>query len=201
MSRSISRARWTRRARWAAVPVAVIASGAIISTASYSAFSATTSNPTSNWSTGTVQLTDDDSDVALFSASNLMPGDAGTRCITVTSTGSLPSAVRLYGTAATTTNSLSSYLDLTIRQGSGASNASCDGFTPASQGAQVFSGTLADFASQRTGYATGAPTWSPTGTATESRSFEFSYTLGQSTPNTGQDSRAAIAFTWEAQTR
>jgi Tfp pilus assembly protein PilW len=201
MSRSISRARWTRRARWAAVPVAVIASGAIISTASYSAFSATTSHPTSNWSTGTVQLTDDDSDVALFSASNLMPGDAGTKCVTVTSTGSLPSAVRLYGTAATTTNSLSSYLDLTIQQGSGASSASCDGFTPASQGAQVFSGTLADFASQRTGYANGAPTWSPTGTTAEARSFKFSYSLSQSTPNTGQDSRAAIAFTWEAQTR
>lgn len=201
MSRSISRARWTRRARWAAVPVAVIASGAIISTASYSAFSATTSNPTSNWSTGTVQLTDDDSGVALFSASNLMPGDTGTKCITVTSTGSLPAAVRLYGTAATTTNSLSSYLDLTIRQGSGASSASCDGFTPANQGAQVFSGTLADFASQRTGYANGVPTWSPAGTTAESRSFEFSYSLSSSTPNTGQDSRAAIAFTWEAQTR
>lgn len=201
MSRSISRARWTRRARWAAVPVAVIASGAIISTASYSAFSATTSNPTSNWSTGTVQLTDDDADVALFSASNLVPGDSGTKCITVTSKGSAPSAVRLYGTSATTTNSLSSYLDLTVQQGTGGSSASCDSFTPSSQNAQVFSGTLADFASQRTGYANGAPTWSPTGTTTESRSFKFTYTLNQSTPNSGQDSRAAIAFTWEAQTR
>jgi len=201
MSRSISRARWTRRARWAAVPVAVIASGAIISTASYSAFSATTSNPTSNWSTGTVQLTDDDADVALFSASNLVPGDSGTKGITVTSKGSAPSAVRLYGTSATTTNSLSSYLDLTIQQGTGGSSTSCDSFTPASQNAQVFSGTLADFASQRTGYADGAPTWSPAGTTAESRSFKFSYTLNQSTPNSGQDSRAAIAFTWEAQTR
>lgn len=200
MSRSISRARWTRRARWAAVPVAVIASGAIISTASYSAFSATTSNPTSNWSTGTVQLTDDDADVALFSASNLVPGDSGTKCITVTSKGSAPSAVRLYGTSATTTNSLSSYLDLTVQQGTGGSSASCDSFTPSSQNAQVFSGTLADFASQRTGYANGAPTWSPAGTTTESRSFKFTYTLNQSTPNSGQDSRAAIAFTWEAQT-
>lgn len=201
MSRSISRARWTRRARWAAVPVAVIASGAIISTASYSAFSATTSNPTSNWSTGTVQLTDDDADVALFSASNLVPGDSGTKCITVTSKGSAPSAVRLYGTSATTTNSLSSYLDLSIQQGTGGSSSSCDSFTPSSQNAQVYSGTLADFASQRTGYANGAPTWSPAGTTTESRSFKFTYTLNQSTPNSGQDSRAAIAFTWEAQTR
>ncbi|MBF4602233.1 hypothetical protein ITJ55_15610 [Frigoribacterium sp. VKM Ac-1396] len=201
MSRSISRARWTRRARWAAVPVAVIASGAIISTASYSAFSATTSNPTSNWSTGAVQLTDDDADVALFSASNLVPGDSGTKCITVTSKGSVPSAVRLYGTSATTTNSLSSYLDLTVQQGTGGSSTSCDSFTPSSQNAQVFSGTLADFASQRTGYANGAPTWSPAGTTPESRSFKFTYTLNQSTPNSGQDSRAAIAFTWEAQTR
>ena len=201
MSRTISRARWTRRARWAALPVAVIASGAIISTASYSAFSATTSNPTSNWSTGTVQLTDDDSDVALFSASGLKPGDTGTKCITVTSKGTLPSAVRLYGTSATTTNSLSSYLDLRVVQGTGGSSASCDGFTPATQDAQVWSGTLADFAGQRTGWATGASTWSPSGTAPESRSFQFTYTLSSATPNTGQDSRAALAFTWEAQTR
>ena len=86
-------------------------------------------------------------------------------------------------------------------QGAGGSSASCDGFTPATQDSQVWSGTLADFASQRTGYATGAPTWSPSGTAPESRSFQFTYTLSSATPNTGQDSRAAIAFTWEAQTR
>jgi len=207
MSRSIRRARWTRRARWAALPVAVIASGALISTASYSAFSAVTANPTSNWSTGSVQLVDDDSDAALFTASNLVPGDTGTKCITVTSKGSAPSTVRLYGTGATTTNQLSSYLDLVVTQGTGGSSASCTGFTPSTSAdgtrdeSQVFSGTLADFGAQRTGYATGAATFAPTGTAPESRTFKFTYSLRSTTPNTSQDSKAAVAFTWEAQTR
>lgn len=34
-------------------------------------------NPTSNWTSGTVNLTDDDANSALFSATNLKPGASG----------------------------------------------------------------------------------------------------------------------------
>src|SRR4051794_4529260 len=71
----------------AAVPAAVLASGALVWQSSYSAFSATTSNPTNNWTAGTVALADDDSNTALFTATNLKPGSTGTKCIAVTSTG------------------------------------------------------------------------------------------------------------------
>src|SRR5262245_56233961 len=90
----------------AAVPMAVLASGGLVWQSSYSAFSATTSNPTNNWTAGTVALSDDDSNTAMFTASNLKPGATGTKCIAVTSTGSLASTVKLYGTSYATTNAL-----------------------------------------------------------------------------------------------
>ncbi len=72
MSRVSPRA--ARLAAWIAVPAALVASGVVVSTASYSAFSATTTNPTSNWTAGTVALSDDDANTALFTAANLKPG-------------------------------------------------------------------------------------------------------------------------------
>ncbi len=93
-------------ARYAAIPAALLASAAVVSTASYSAYTASTSNPTSNWATGTVALSDDDTNTALFSATNLKPGSTGTKCVVVSSTGSLASSVKLYGTSPATTKSL-----------------------------------------------------------------------------------------------
>ena len=85
---------------------ALVASGAMVWHASYSAFSSTTSNPTNKWAAGTVAQADDDSNTAMFNASSLKPGSTGSKCIAVTSTGSLPSAVKLYGTSYATTNAL-----------------------------------------------------------------------------------------------
>jgi hypothetical protein len=71
-------------AKWSSVPAALVLSSALVWHASYSAFSATADNPTSNWAAGTVALADDDSSTALFSATNLKPGSTGTKCIVVT---------------------------------------------------------------------------------------------------------------------
>ncbi|MCJ1715806.1 CalY family protein [Microbacterium sp. M1A1_1b] len=181
------------------IPVALVASGLVVSTASYSAFSATTANPTSNWSTGTVSLTDDDANTALFTATNLKPGSTGTNCITVTSNGSLASAVKLYGTAPSTTNALSSYVTLTVLQGTGGGFGSCSGFTPLSTNGTLYSGTLAAFGSGSSNYATGIGTWTPTGATPESRVYQVTYTVASSTPNTAQAGSAALGLTWEAQ--
>lgn len=200
MTTTMRRRRAGRVANWLALPVAILLSGATIGTASYAAFSATTSTPTNNWATGTVALSDDDSATALFTATNLAPGSTGTRCIAVTSTGSLASAVRLYGTGATTTNALSSHITLTITQGTGGSFAGgCVGFTPLVSGSAVYAGSLANFGTTATNYATGLGTWAPTGTAAETRVFQFAYTVDAGAPNTTQGGTAALGFTWEAQ--
>lgn len=194
--------RTARLATWIAIPAALIASGIGISAASYSAFSATTINPTSNWTSGTVALTDDDANSALFTATALKPGSAGEKCIAVTSTGSLPSVVKLYATSGTaaTTNAFSSSINLTITQGTGATFAGgCGSFTPLGTGSAVYSGTLAGFGTASTSFANGLGAWTTTGAASETRVYRFAYDVAASAPNTTQGSTAALGFTWEAQ--
>ena len=192
-------ARTSRIARLAAVPAALLISGGLIASASYSAFNATTANPTNNWTVGTVALSDDDANTAMFTASGLKPGSTGSKCIAVTSTGSLASTVKLYGTSPSTTNALSSSITLAVVQGTGGSFGACTGFTPLGTGSSVYTGTLASFGSSATSFATGLGTWAPTGTASETRVFQFTYTVDAAAPNTTQGGTAAIGFTWEAQ--
>ena len=186
-----------------AVPVALVASGLVVAQSSYSAYSATTVNPSSNWATGTVALADDDNNTAAFTASNLKPGSTGTRCIVVSSTGSLPSSVKLYGTGAATTKALASDINLTVTQGTGGSFGSCTGYTPLATGSSVYSGTLAGFGSTATTFATGVGTWNTAGVATgaapETRTYQLTYSVRTETTNDTQGGTAAIGFTWEAQ--
>lgn len=177
----------------------VAASAAVVWHASYSAFSATTANPTNSWATGTVMLADDDSSTAMFSASGLGPGSNSSNCIAVTSTGSLPSTVKLYGTNYNTTNALASDINLTVTQGTGGSSGDCGNFAPLQSGSSVYSGTLAGFASSATGFASGLGSWAPTGSGSETRVFKFQWSVAGNTPNSAQGGTAAIGFTWEAQ--
>lgn len=190
---------WARLIGVTTAVAGVGASAAVVWHASYSAFSATTVNPTNNWAAGNLALTDDDSNTAMFNASNLKPTSTGTHCITVTSGGTLASNVKLYGTSYSTTNALANSINLTITQGNGGSFGSCTGFTALGTGATVFSGTLAAFAAGSNSFANGLGTWAPTGAPPETRSFQFIWTLDPNTPNSAQSGTAAIGFTWEAQ--
>ena len=186
----------------ATIPVAVVGSGLLVIGSSYSVFSATTSNPSSSWSTGSLHLTDDDSNAAMFNAADLKPGSTGTKCIAVTEDGSLPSTVKLFGTDYSTTKELGTYIDLTITAGTGGSFSSCDGFTPLATDSAVYSGTLADFAASSSGYSSGVPStgaWQP-GSGTQTRVYRITYRISSGAPNTSQSGNAAIGFTWEAET-
>lgn len=191
--------RAVRRSRWLVWPLAVLVTFGVVGQASYSAFSARVNNPGNNFAAGTVVLADDDSGTALFSLSNLKPGSSGSRCIAVTSTGSLPSTVKLYATDAATTKGLATYVSWTITQGNGGTFASCSGFTALSSGSSVYSGTLAGFTGSATTYATGAGSWAPTGNASDTRTFQVAYALSSTTPDTAQGGTATFGLTWEAQ--
>jgi hypothetical protein len=195
MSRSAVSAK--RLLALASVPVALLASGAMVWHASYSAFSSTTSNPTNNWAAGTVALTDDDSNTAMFNATSLKPGSTGSKCIAVTSTGSLPSAVKLYGTSYATTNTLAANITITVDEGTGGTFAGgCAGFTSSSQ---IYNGLLSAFGTGKTNYATGVGSWAPTGSASDTKVYKIVYTVSASAPDTVQGGTAAIGFTWETQ--
>ncbi len=187
-------------AKWGVVPVALMTSGLMVWQSSYSAFSSTTVNPTNNWSSGTVALSDDDTNVAMFTASGLKPGSPGTKCIAVTSTGTLASAVKMYVTSPSTTNALSTYIDLTVTLGTvGTFTNACAGFVADATNPNVYTGTLANLGTTATGFGSGLGVWAPTGAASETRAYKFVYTLNAATPNSAQGGTAAAGFTWEAQ--
>ncbi|WP_375388462.1 hypothetical protein [uncultured Amnibacterium sp.] len=183
-----------------AVLVALAGASAIVWNASYSSFSATTTNGSNSWSAGTVSIADDDSGSAMFTATNLKPGSTGSRCIVVTSSGSLPGTVKLYGTSASTTQALSSSINLTVSLGTGGSfGGGCGAFVADPTNPTVYAtGSLASFASSSTGFATGAGTWAPAG-GTVARTYKFDYTVDPAAPSSTAGGTAAITFVWEEQ--
>jgi hypothetical protein len=191
--------RAVRRSRWLLWPLAALLSLVVVGQASYSAFSAKVVNSGNVLGVGTVALNDDDSGSALFSLSNLRPGSSGSRCIAVTSSGSLPAAVKLYATDAATTKSLATYVSWTVTQGTGGSYSSCSGFTALSSGATVYSGTLSGFTGSATSYSSGVGSWSPAGSTADTRTFQVAYALSSTTPDSAQGGTASFGLTWEAQ--
>ncbi|MFJ4036496.1 hypothetical protein ACIPVB_00305 [Microbacterium sp. NPDC090007] len=187
--------RSSRIATAIALPAAVVAAGLIVSTSSYAAFSSTTSNEGNTWTAGSVQLGDDDAERALFSVPDAKPGDGGSNCIAVTSTGSLASEVRLYA-APGGADGLSEHLSLIVEQGTGGGYGTCDGFTAQTM---VFDGRLSAFTSAHSSFADGAATWSPSGSGSETRTFRITWQLADDAPNSAQGATAATSFVWEAQ--
>ena len=186
------------RLNFTAMVLGLLASGAVVLTASQAAFSDTTSNSGNSFSTGNVDLVDDDSGSAAFTVTNMVPGQSVTRCIQVTYQGSItdPNAVKLYSGGLTDSGTLASHLNLTVEEGSGGTFASCTGFTSS---ASIVSSTLALFATNNTNYSNGAGTWNPA-TTPESRSYRISVTLSASAPNAQQNQSVTnLVFTWEVQ--
>lgn len=199
--------RTLRRARrvlsYTVIPATILVTGVLVSASSYSVFNGTTTNPINNWNAGTVALQSDGSNggasgTAMFAA-DVAPGSTGTKCITVTSTGTVPSAVRLYGASFTSTNGLAANLTLTVKVGTGGSTSggACTGFV---QTGTVFSAAHLD-TFPTGGWSNGlGTTWSPTGSGTDSRVFQFVYTMDSTAPASTQNGAAHIDFVWEAQT-
>jgi hypothetical protein len=202
------------------VPVSLVATGLFVTASSYSVFNAQTSNAANSWSAGTISLTDDDSSGAMFSVTNIKPGQQGERCIVVSYTGSsanVASTVKLYGGTyvPSTPNDIGTRIQLTVDQGtgtgtfagsSGGLNGSCSTFSPLGTGASVYSGTLASFASGNTSFGTVTTTnpWATAGTGSaETRIYRIKWSMldgGPATDNLYQNKQAKVDFIWEAQT-
>jgi hypothetical protein len=191
--------RAVRRSQWLLWPLAALLTLGVVGQASYAAFSSRAANAGNSLAVGTVVLNDDDAGSALFALTNLKPGSSGSRCVAVTSTGTLPSAVKLYATDAVTTKNLATYVTWTVTQGTGGTYSSCTGFTALASGSSVYSGTLAGFTGSATTYATGLGSWAPTGNASETRTFQLAYAVSASAPDTAQGGTASLGLTWEAQ--
>ena len=177
--------------------------GAIAGFSTFSAFSSTTSNDGNSFSTGTVTLSDNDSNSAMYTVSNAKPGDSATSCITVSYGGSLAANVKLY--TASTIGSLGSHLTLTITQGTGTVSfgSACTNFTPDGSGAQIYNGTLSNFAATYSNYASGLSLTNASASTTwsngDSRVYKFQITLPSSDTTGSGLNTGSHSYTWEAQ--
>ena len=182
---------------------AFLASMAVVSvliiTTSIAVFSDTTDTAGSSFSVGSVTLVDDDAAGSIFSVTNMTPGQTVTDCIMVTYQGTItnPSGVRVYSGGYTDSGDLDTYLNLTIEEGTGGSFGDCTGFTL--ENTIESGGTLSDFDTAHTNYATGAGVWDPASTP-ETKTYRITVELDPATPTAEQgESVTALTLTWEVQ--
>jgi hypothetical protein len=175
--------------------------GSLAAMGVFGAFSSTTTNAGNTITAGTVALADNDAGAAMYSVANAKPGEAVTKCIKVTYTGSLDADVHIYTTS--TIGSLGQYVDLTITPGTQTTPSfpSCTGFTPDASGA-LFSGTLQSFGSAKNSYANGVVDYPGSATkwaVNDSVVYQVTATLQSSAPDAAQGlTTGAHTFTWEA---
>ena len=179
--------------------------GSVAGSATFSAFSSTTSNSANSFAAGTVLISDNDAGSVLYSVSNQAPNSPSVlKCIKVTYTGTLPADVHLY--TGSTTATLDTYVNLTVEKGTVSGSPvfpGCGTFTPDS-GGTIYSGTLAGFAGSKSTYASGVSMYPGSQTQwNQNDTLWFRLTLslqddnnanGGATPLTA----ASRTLTWEA---
>jgi hypothetical protein len=184
------------------VAVLALMAGVAVFTTS-AAFTATTSNPGNQIEAGTVAIGDSDAGTGvLYNALNQKPGSGNgptAKCIRVSYSGSLASAVKLYRNAVSNGTSFR----LKVERGGNsltapAANMNCTGFTASST---PFDNTLDQFPSTYAGGIDGKAGATPWSTG-DTEDYRFTvYTVDDATPNahtSAQDS-GSHSFTWEAQ--
>jgi hypothetical protein len=197
-----ARTRARRIATISAAPVAVLVAGLLIWQSSNAAFTARTQSVGNNWATGSVSLTDDDLGAAAFSVQGVVPGQTGSRCITVTSTSSVPGVVKLYLTRMGL-NGLQDYIYGSLETGAGGSFGSCTGFVAEAPATPFVPFSL--FGASTYDYATGAAPWATAGnTAGESKTYKFTWVfdttgLTQAQVDALQGKSISTDLIWELQ--
>lgn len=186
-----------------ATPLAVVAAGGMVMQSSYAAFTGQTRSTGNEWSTGSVNLTDDDNGQARFAVADMLPGDTETKCVTVTAKASVPSTVKGYTlNAVNPAAELSRHLVVSVQPGQGGSYADCDGFRPV--GAPVVHArTLADLATV-TSFENGIGSWAvPEGTHTRTYRVTWAFdTAGMTQDEIDrlQGAETGIDLQWEMKT-
>lgn len=186
-------------------PLAILVAGLLVWQGSTAAFTSQTRNIGNSWETGSVLLTDDDLGAAAFQISNVVPGQSGEKCITVTSTSSVAGEVRMY-MARLGADGLENTVKLSLELGTGGSFAGgCASFVPAIPDVTdpIPVSTLAALYAD---YATGGLPWTTTGDeAGESRTYRVTWVfdttgLTQTEVDGLQGKSVSADVVWELQT-
>lgn len=217
----------TRRRRFAragAVPIGLLAAGALVFAGSQSAFTATTDNAGNTWSAGKVDLKNNggkttagaadfavNSTPAAFPATGggtnlvMRPGATDSKCIVVENTSDWTTPVKFYFTnvdgtfTAPGTAKLSTELLVKVEFAAG-SSPNCTGFTSSGT---IFgatgSGAVMPTSGAGTTYASGFGAWTPVGGSASYATYKITWTLPSTATNAVQNSTATATFNWEQQ--
>lgn len=177
--------------RLSAIGAALLMLTVLTISRSQAAFSATTENTNNTFSTGSISLTDDDSDAAMFTVTNMQPATPVVECIELTYAGGLPTAeFRMYGSS---TGTLAGYLDTTVEIGTGGEFGDCSSFVASST---VYDDVLHTFVVNNTDYASGITIATTTATTDVS---VLRFTIELQDDNAAQGLSATIGFHFEVQ--
>ena len=183
----------------ATTPVAVVCAAAMVYQASYAAFTGQTRNSGNDWSTGSVNLTDDDNGLARLQVANMLPGDIARQCIKAAANASVPSTVKGYAVnPVPSTSGLENRVLVTIEDGTGGTFADCAGFTKENE--LIKDTSLANLAKANT-YEAGIGGWTVApgvSSKTYRMTWRFDTTgMTQAQIDQLQNSRTGIDMQWE----
>ena len=158
------------------LPLATLVAAGAIAVGSGATFTSTSANTISSVTSGTLSQSNSKANAAIFSLTDIKPGDVVNGSLTIKNTGSLPANFSL-----TETSSVNAFT---------AANLTLD-ITNTTSGAKVWSGTFGDLVD-------GAKTELGLVAAGASNVYTFSAKLAASTPNADQGKTASAAFQWDS---
>lgn len=181
-------------------PVAILAAGLFVWQGSNAAFTANTRSTGNNWETGSVVLSDDDLGAAAFRISGVVPGQTGTKCLTVTSNSNVPGQVRVF-LDTLGAQGLENNITISFSIGNGGNFADCTGFVADTTLPPL---SLAVIDAGIHDYATGALPWNTLGTPGETKTYKAVWTfdvtgLTQAQVDALQGKSASADVVWELQ--
>jgi hypothetical protein len=194
-----------RFARAAAVPLGLIASGALVFAGSQSAFTATTDNPGNSWEAGQVSLKNDGSNgtfattstPAVFTVDPIAPGDSASRCVVVRNESSIDGDAAWYlsdligeNTTSVTEMRDALQLDVVFRDGAGEND--CSDFSSLGAATTAYSGA---FAGAPTTF--GGASQSTWDSALDERTYRITWSLPSTVGNSVQGTTAGATLNWE----
>ncbi len=177
----------------------------VVGIGTFSAFSSTTSNDNNSFAAGTVYISDNDANAAMYSVADRKPNDSVQKCIAVTYGGSLPADVHLYWTPSGS-DTLSQYITLQVDKvtfsGGTPTFPSCTGTgISIASSSNLFNANMNTFGTNYAGGVSAYPGSQTQWNNGDTLYYRFTLTLQDTnSANGGQTAKTtgAHSFTWEA---
>lgn len=155
---------------------------------SYASWTSQSTNPGSGVTAGTLTMSNDKSAAAVFTATNVKPGDTGSDTVTVGNTGSIPMTVSLTQDTISATG-----IEASLRVSLYDAGRDYCYFPDNDPGPCVAYGAWSGIGTQAIANASGGAQWA----ASESHTFTVSWQLLSTSPNADQGKTGSFRLVWD----